>query len=60
MIFEITVKVNFRGVLKAKETYTQEFADSSNVFERVYEFRQRMRAIYPNATYEVIKAKRIA
>ena len=59
MIYEITIRVKWRG-LTATETYKQEFADNSNVFGRVLEFRQRIKKFYPNAIdYEIIKAKRL-
>ncbi len=59
MTYEITIRVKLGG-LTCTETYKQEFADNSNVFGRVVEFRQRIKTIYPNARdYEIIKAKRL-
>lgn len=56
--FKIISKVKIEG-LNIKDEYVQEYNDDENVFGKMLLYHQRMKKIYPNCDFELIKAKRI-
>lgn len=59
MKFNIESEVIVPGVGKMKHRHTQEFADDSNVFGRVLEYRQYMYRTFPGCEFRMIKAKEV-
>lgn len=59
MKFEVLSEVFVEGIGKTKHMHTQEFADDSNVFERVIEYHQYMYKTFPKCDFRLIKAKEI-
>ena len=56
MIFDIETEVYIEGIGTAKHYHTQEFADDSNEFGRVIEYREYIHRIFPNCDYKLIQA----
>jgi hypothetical protein len=57
MKFEITSEVIIDGIGKVKHDHEQDFAENSNVFGRVLEYRTYMRNTFPNCEFRLICAK---
>ena len=60
MKFEIKTEVKIPSVGVTTHKHTQEFADDSNVFGRVIEYREYIRRLFPNCEYKLISAKQIS
>lgn len=52
-------EVTIKGLGKAIYEHDQEYADNSNVFERVYEYRQHIYKTFPNCQYRLLESKLI-
>lgn len=59
MKLKIESEVIVESIGKMKHTHTQEFADDSNVCERVLEYHQYMYKTFPNCDFKLIIAKRV-
>ena len=58
MIFDIESEVTMKRIGVMTHKHTQEFKDDSNVFERLYEYRQYMKKAFPNCdSFKLISAK---
>lgn len=58
MKFKIKSEI-FVGCFTMKHTHIQEFADDSNVFDRVCEYRTYMHKTFPLYDYRIVEAKEI-
>ena len=56
MKFQITTEVYVPRLGKMNHTHVQEFDDDSNVFGRMYEYRQYIYKTFPNCDFKLIKA----
>lgn len=54
MKFRLISEVDIGG-MKIKDDYVHEFSDDSIVFDRMYEYHQRMHKVFPGCKFRLIK-----
>lgn len=59
MKFRIRSEIHVPGIGWMGHTHEQEFDDDSNVFGRVYEYRQYIYKTFPGCDYKLISAKQV-
>lgn len=59
MKMRIISEVKIDGVGTVKDEYVHEFEDDSNVFGRVWEYRQRMYKTFPNCEFKLVCAEEV-
>ena len=59
MKFKIKSEVIVEGIGKMTHEHVQKFPDDSNVFGRVYDYRQYMYKTFPKCEYKLIEAKEV-
>ena len=59
MRFNVISEVLVPGIGKLTDEHSQEFSDSSTVFERVLNYRHYMYSKFPGCEFRLIEAKRI-
>ena len=59
MKLSIKSEVTIPGIGTCTHEHTQDFDDSSNVFGRVYDYRQYMKDTFPGCKYRLLSAKEV-
>lgn len=57
--YKVESEVTIKGIGKLKDEFEIEFDEDLNVFGRALAYRQRMRRVFPNSDFKLIKAMRI-